>query len=79
MCLEQNEEIVLKPNYLGSITLSLIPCDFEEYYFHDFEVDDECIADREQQKAYLDTNNAYEFRTYLYYNYETFESEKYNE
>ena len=33
------------------MTISLIPCDYANNF--GLEVDDECIADREQQKAYL--------------------------
>ena len=52
MCLDWDKEIVLKPNYEAFMTISLIPCDFQSYY--GLEVGDECIADKEQQKAYLD-------------------------
>ena len=35
------------------MTIDLFPCDFSPDYYG-YEVDDECIADKEQQKAYLD-------------------------
>ena len=52
MCLDWDQEIVLKPNYLAFMTIALIPCDYATNY--GLEVDDECIADKEQQKAYID-------------------------
>ena len=57
--------------------ISLLPCDVVSY--HGFEVDDECIADKEKQKLFLDPYESNSYRTYLYYNDETFESEKYSE
>ena len=78
MCLDWDQEIVLKPNYLAYITISLIPCDYAPDYYG-FEDDGECIADKEQQKAYLDNTEAKSYLTHLYYNYETFESEQYGE
>ena len=36
------------------MTIRLIPCDIVSLY--GLEVDDECISDKEQQKAYLDPN-----------------------
>ena len=52
MCLDWDKEIVLKPNYEAYMGINLIPCDNVTIY--GLEVDGECIADKEQQKAYLD-------------------------
>ena len=58
------------------MTISFIPCDIP--YFG-LVVDDECIADKDQQIAYLDPYVQNTYKTYLYSNYETFDSEQYNE
>ena len=75
MCMDWNKEIVLKPNYLALIGISLIPCDDDLLSYFGLEVDDECIADKESQKAYLDPYGLSGYRTLLYYNYETYDSE----
>ena len=56
MCLDWDKEIVLKPNYEAYMGINLIPCDDVSYRLSKYglEVGDECIADKEQQKAYLD-------------------------
>ena len=77
MCMNWDKEIVLKPNYLAFISISLYPCDDADVLsFYGLEVDDECIADKEQQKVYLDPYSQNSYMVYLYYNYETFDSEK---
>ena len=45
-----------------------------------YEIGDECIADEAKQLEYMDLNKRYGFiSSFLYYNYETFKSERYNE
>ena len=57
------------------MTISLIPCEIQPEW--GLETDKECIADKDQQKAYLDPNESNFYITYLYYNDETFDSEQY--
>ena len=80
MCLDWDKERVLKPSNSGLIVISLIPCDIEWLQnYYGYEVDNECIADKEQQKAYLDPYYNGAYTTLLYYNFELFEAEKYGE
>ena len=54
MCFDWGQEKVLKPNYQGYLTISLLPCDKKLLDDYGLELDDECITDKELQKAYLD-------------------------
>ena len=36
------------------MAISLVPCDSVALSAYGYEVGDECVADKEQQKAYLD-------------------------
>ena len=55
-CLNKDsyKEIFLKPNYFQKITFFLAPCD--NLPWGPYTVGEECIADKEKQKAYLDVN-----------------------
>ena len=58
--------------------LGFIPCDKVDNFL--YEIDEECIADEKEQLAYLDLNKRYGFiGTFLYYNYEKFEADKFGE
>ena len=58
--------------------INFSPCDKINRF--GYEVGEECIADEEKQLEYLDLNVRYGFiSTFLYYNYETFVAEKYDE
>ena len=76
MCLDLDQDIVLGPKYSSFMRITLLPCDNS---FYGNEVGDECIADKEQQKAYLDPYRYKRYRTYLYYNYETFDAQQHGE
>ena len=54
MCMDWDKELLLRPNYSSNILLRLVPCDKMTMY--GFDIDDECVIDQEQQKAYLDPN-----------------------
>ena len=56
------------------MSISLTPCDKVENF--GFQIDEQCIADRNEQNEYLAKKYYY---TQLIYNYETFDPEKYNE
>ena len=48
MCLDWDEEIVVKPNYRSSLNISLRPCD--EIHYHGYKVDDideNCNSDKD--------------------------------
>ena len=78
LCLDWDQEIVLKPNYSGYLSLRLEKtCDTRPN--QNFGFDDECISDLDQQIAYIDPDESGIYRTYLYYNYETFEAGQYGE
>ena len=70
--------MVIKPNYLTSLRINFSPCDKIDRF--GYEVEDQCIADEKEQKKYLDLNKLYGYiSTFLFFNYETFESDKYDD
>ena len=70
--MDWDQELLLKPNYSVSVVISLIPCD--QYVYYGYDPDDECVNDEEKQADYLGS-----YRLLIYYNYETFNAEKFAE
>ena len=73
-----NKDLVLKPNYSTALIISLFPCDKVDYYY-EYDIDQECIADEDLQRQYLDPNGYDFYQAFLYYNYETFDAEQFEE
>lgn len=73
---------VIRPNYYSGLTIAYIPCDKvtnQELTGGTYKIDDECIADKSEQLKYLDTSKWDYYQTYLYYNYEFFDSEQFDD
>ena len=47
MCMDLNEELLLKPNFSAYMTIGLAPCDTKYLSDWDYEIPDECIRDEE--------------------------------
>ena len=73
-CMSKNsfEELVQKPNSIQKLSIMLVPCD--NLPWGPYEVGEECIADKNQQRAYLDQDSKNEFYTLFYHNQETFDA-----
>ena len=72
------DKSLLRPNYYSGLTLAFIPCDKVDGY-GDYTVSDECIRNETQQLEYVNRDWWGYFTTYLYYNYEYFDSELYGD
>ena len=55
----------------------LVPCD--NLPWGPYEVSEECIADKDKQRAYLDQDSKNEFYTLFYHNQETFDAQKHGD
>ena len=76
-CLDWDTDLMIRPNYAANLVITLTSCD--EIIWYGEEVDDECVADEEEQKAYLDPHGYNIYDTYIIYNYEIFDARNYNE
>lgn len=77
-----NDNYVVRPNYYSGLTIAFIACDKAKNLAltgGSYEVDDECITDETKQREYLDVDKWDYYQTFLYYNYEYFDSDKFGE
>ena len=73
---------VIRPNYYSGLTVAFLPCDKVADYKltgGKYEIDAECIADKTEQQKYLDTDRWEYYQTFLYYNFEFFDSEQFGD
>ena len=73
---------VIRPNYYSGLTIAYIPCDKVADYEltgGKYEIDAKCIADKDKQRQYLDVGKWDYYQTFLYYNFEFFDSEKFDD
>lgn len=77
---------VLKTNYFSGMTIAYLPCDkLADYEVTEgipgnaYEVDPECVTDPNIRKDYLDSSKWGYYQTYLYYNFEYFDSEQFGD
>ena len=55
MCLDLNKDYsLLKPSYISGLSIAFVPCDLVGREGDEYTVDDQCVADLNEQKDYLD-------------------------
>ena len=83
LCMDLNEtNSIIKPDYSSGLTIAYLPCDKVESYTRtdgSYEADPECILDPVVRKDYLDTDQWEYYQTFLYFNYEYFDSEQFGD
>ena len=76
-CVDSYDDVSLKSNDLQRLAFFFTPCD--KLPWGPYEIEDECIRDKNQQIAYLDPNEDNDFHTFFFYNLESFDLEKYGD
>ena len=83
LCMDLNEtNSVVRPNYYSGVTIAYIPCGKLGNYAltgGSYDVDPECNSDPAALAEYMDIDKYAYYQTFLHYNFEYFDSEKYGE
>ena len=83
LCMDLNEtNSVVRPNYYSGVTIAYIPCaNLANYPLTggSYDVDPECETDPAALEEYMDIDKYAYYQTFLHYNFEYFDSEKYGE
>ena len=81
MSLNSNNSII-KPNYYSGLTIAYLPCDKVNDYFvseGSYEASKECVNNQTEIRNHLDIDKWEYYQTFLYYNYEYFDADKYDD